>query len=130
MTRNGNGREISLTEPIWEGEVITVLEQHNRGGSVGADNIDAGILLRNKEWLSPLFADALKAGKYNNMANAEWIHRIATFLRKNKDPLNIDNYRPISPINVIYEILACIFGNRLTTLINLLTDEENIIQTE
>ena len=56
--------------------------------------------------------------------NNEWLHGIATFLRRNKGPLNLDNYRPIAQHSMIYKIRECALGNRLTPLLNLLTDEE------
>ena len=40
----------------------------------------------------------------------------------NRAPVKLDNYRPIAILNVIYEISACVFWNRLTHQLNLLTD--------
>ena len=86
-TKAGRGREQALTEPTWAGEVISVIYQLNNRNAVGADNITAGVLLRNKDWLSPLITDILRAGQYNNMMNNEWIQGLVTPIRKNKDPL-------------------------------------------
>ena len=55
--------------------------------------------------------------------NNEWIQCIVAFIRKNKDPINLDDYRPVALLNAIYKIWACVVGNRLTPLLNLLTDE-------
>ena len=35
--------------------------------------------------------------------NNDWLQGIVTFIRKNKDPLYIDNYRPITLPNMIYK---------------------------
>ena len=38
--------------------------------------------------------------------------------------MRLDNYRPITLLNTIWEMWEYIFGNRLTPLLNLLTEEE------
>ena len=53
----------------------------------------------------------------------EWLQCIVTFIRKNKDPLNLENYRTIALLDMIYKIWASVCGNILTPLLNLLTDE-------
>ena len=116
--------EVSLTESIWEGEVVAAIQQLNRRTDVGTGNIAASILLRTKYWVSPIIADILKSGKYNNKLDTGRIQRIVTFLHKNKGPLNRDDKRPITLRDLIYKICAFIVGNRLTPMANLLTDEK------
>ena len=108
---------------IWRGDVRGVIDQLNRREAGVADNIIDEILRRNKDWVSPLLTDLLNVRKYNGEMYNEWIRRIVTFRRKNKDPVNHDNYRHIALLNMICKIWACIFGNRLESILNLLAGD-------
>ena len=121
-TKTGQGHQEAITGKIWAGGVRRVIDQLNRRKAVGADNITSEILRQNENWIAPLITYILNAGQYNSEMNDEWLRGMVTFIRKNKDILNLDNYKPIALLNAIYKIWACIFGNRLTPLLNLLTD--------
>ena len=51
----------------------------------------------------------------------EWLKGVMTFIHKNKAIDNLDNYRPITLINIIYKIRASIMATRLNQALNLLT---------
>ena len=59
-----------------EGEVWNVIGQLNRIKAFGADNVTAGILRQNKNWLAPLITDILNGGEYNNEMNNDWLQEI------------------------------------------------------
>ena len=46
--------------------------------------------------MAPLITDILDDGQYNNEMHNDWIQGGVTFMRKNKDPLKLGNYRPIT----------------------------------
>ena len=110
-TRRGNSRlnkyfsprkeqSDAIAENIWEWEVGHVIDQLNRRNAVGAENITSEILRRIGNWIASLLTDIINDGEYNNEMNNEWLPGIVTLLRKNKDPPNIDNYRPTALLNI------------------------------
>ena len=52
-----------------------------------------------------------------------WLEGVITFLRKKDATDKLDNYRPITLINIIYKIWAIIMSTRLNPVLNLLTSE-------
>ena len=59
----------------------------------------------------------------NNAMRNEWLKGIMTFIRKKHAVGNLDNYRPITLIIIIYKIWAFIMAKRLNPVLNLLTPE-------
>ena len=53
-----------------------------------------------------------------------WLGGVMTFLHKKKARGDLDNYRPIALINMIYKIWATIMSQRLNPILNLLTDDD------
>ena len=52
-----------------------------------------------------------------------WLEGVITFLHKKNATDKLDNYRPITLINIIYKIWATIMAARLNTILNLITTE-------
>ena len=84
------------------GEVRNVIGQLNRRKAVGAENITAEILRQRKNCTALLITDILNDGHYNNEMDNEWIQGIVTFIRRNKAPRDLGNYRPIALLNATY----------------------------
>ena len=59
----------------------------------------------------------------NNAMPKEWLTGVMTFIHKKNAVGNLDNYRPITLINIIYKIWASIMNERLIPVLNLLTSE-------
>ena len=59
----------------------------------------------------------------NNEMPKDWLKGVMTIIHKNRDIDNMDNYRPITLISIIYKIWASIMETRLNHVLNLLTSE-------
>ena len=56
--------------------------------------------------------------KFTGELPKNWLRGIITFIFKNKDKYDINNYRPITITNIIYKIWATAITNRLQTYLN------------
>lgn len=52
------------------------------------------------------------------MAFSQRLSLITLLFKKKGDPPNLNNYRPISPTNTDYKIIAFIFANRLQNILD------------
>lgn len=52
------------------------------------------------------------------MAFSQRLSLITLLFKKKEDPPNLNNYRPISPTNTDYKIIAFIFANRLQNILD------------
>ena len=55
--------------------------------------------------------------------NNDWKKGLLTLLYKKGDKKDINNYRPIVILNSIYKIWTTVIANRLSPIMNLLTNE-------
>ena len=53
-----------------------------------------------------------------------WLNGVMTFLHKKQARDDLDNYRPITLINIIYKIWATVMTRRLNPILNLLTNDD------
>ena len=61
--------------------------------------------------------------KFTEKIPKKWLQGIITFIYKNKDKHDLNNYRPITITNIIYKIWATTITNRMKPYLNILTSE-------
>ena len=96
------------------------------GKSDGYGEIDAAISKCNIDWIAPIVTQMFNNSARSNAMPKEWIRGAITFRNKNA-PADLNNYRPIALINMIYKIGETVTTQRLNPLINLLTAESQYV---
>ena len=92
--------------------------------SVGSDDIAAETFIRNYKWLSNVLVHIFNTMKFTGKIPKQWLNGIITFIYKNKDKYDINNYRPITITNIIYKIWATVLTNKIKPYLNFLTSEQ------
>uniref|UniRef100_A0A803K7H0 Reverse transcriptase domain-containing protein n=1 Tax=Xenopus tropicalis TaxID=8364 RepID=A0A803K7H0_XENTR len=106
-----------LNNPITEEEVITAIKTLKSSSSPGPDGLPASYYKKFKEFLTPhlttLFNDMMQGHSLpTDMLQAN----LSLLPKPNKDTTNIQNYRPISVLNVDIKLFSKILGSRLNKL--------------
>ena len=126
LTKYLNNNDIHnkyLNDSITINEIKCAIRHQKNNKAVGIDNIPAEIFKVNIEW----WANELHAcfnQLWNNTHPKGWQDGIIIFFFKKGDKRNINNYRPITLLPTIYKIWSTILSNRLTPILNLLTNEQ------
>ena len=71
----------------------------------------------------PIVIDLIEITRKDNKLPKEWLSGTTVFLFKKKDPKKLDNYRPVTLLNIIYKIWAIVITNRISPLMNHITSE-------
>ena len=98
-------------------EIQKDIRKLNNGKSVGSDEISDGAIKINKDWVAPILKQMFNRFAHNNAIPKEWAKGIMTLLHKKDETDQLDNYRPIALINVIYKIWAFVMSTRLNPVI-------------
>ena len=105
-----------------ENEIQFAIQKLRNRKTVGPDEITDGIIKINEEWLSPTLKQLRNTCRDKNAMPRGWLEVITPSYIKNETG-DHNNYRPITLINVIYNLRATIMSNRLRPLLNLITQD-------
>ena len=112
-----------LNDSITINEIKNAIRQQKNNKAVGIDNIPAEIFKANIDWWANELHACFKL-LWNKTHPKGWQCGIIIFFFKKGDKRNINNYRPITLLPTIYKIWCTILSNRLTPILNLLTNEQ------
>ena len=108
--------QISETEnfqPSSIPEIIKIITNLKQSNSVGWDNIPTTILKSNINILAPILSNLINKSLATGIFPKSLKRAKIFAIFKNKDKLDVANYRPISILPVISKVYEKVFYNRL-----------------
>lgn len=98
-------------------EVMEAIEGLSSGKSPGSDGIGIELYKVYKEETSAILVEIFRAIENTGRAQGNMVEGVITLVFKGKGSiLDLENYRPISLLNVDYKILAKVLANRIKKL--------------
>ena len=104
-------------------EIKCAIRHQKNNNAAGIDNIPAEIFKANIDWWANELHACFELLR-NNTHPKGWQGGVIIFFFKKGDERKINNYRPITRLPTIYKIWPTILSNRLTPILNLLTNEQ------
>ena len=124
IAEQGGETEQYLINKISTSEIKQAISQLSNRKSVGKDGITAEVVKENEEWITPMIEIILHNCQITHSMPKQWLHGVMAFIPKGKkDKSSLNNFRPITLIQIIYKIWAIILTNRITPYMSLLTNE-------
>ena len=109
-----DGEKLNLDQPISKHEVFHTISSMNHKKSPGYDGIPVEFYIVFWNDISDMLLDSLNYSFENGRLSLSQRNGIITLLpKKDRDLLEIQNYRPISLLTVDYKIIAKTMANRL-----------------
>ena len=102
---------------INEKEVMEAIEGLNSGKSPGSDGIGIEWYKVYKHDVSPILVEVFREMERTGVVQDRMVEGVITILYKKGSKLDLENYRPISLLNVDYKILTRILANRMKRVI-------------
>ena len=114
--------EVTIPPPQWTPpqmeftlkEVTAIISQLPSRRSPGADGVTYDYVKRCKQTLAPVFTAIMNACARNRRVPSDWKHSIITLVpKKNGNPENIEDWRPISLLCTSYKIYMKLIQQKL-----------------
>lgn len=110
--------------PLTQQEVLNAILQLKSNRSPGVDGIISEFYKEFAELLAPFLFNVFSESIDKNTLPVSMTQGLITLIPKpNKDPLIINNWRPISLLNNDYKILALAFATQFKKVLNSVIDE-------
>ena len=107
-----------LAEPITEEEMYCALKSMRQSSAPGLDGLTVKFYLRFWDIVKRPLLDSFNFSyETGHLSISQRRGLIRLLPKKNKNPLFIDNWRPISLLNVDYKILTKLFAKRLKSIL-------------
>ena len=118
--------QVMCDEPISEQEVSAAVSSLNMGSSPGKDGLPAEFYKVFWPQLKKYFIECIEHSlSSESLPNSQNL-AVITLLHKGKQTDSLDNWRPISLINVDYKILAKVLSKRLESVISKLIGPQQV----
>lgn len=103
---------------ISENEVIAAIEGLKSGKSPGSDGIGIEFYKMYKKEVGPILVEVFRGMERTGLVQDRMVEGVITLIYKQKGSrLDLENYRPISLLNVDYKILTKLLANRMKRVI-------------
>lgn len=103
---------------INRGEVMEAIQGLKSGKSPGSDGIGIELYKVHKELMATILVEVFREIEKTGMVQNRMLEGVITLVFKRKGSrLDLQNYRPISLLNVDYKILAKVLANRIKRVI-------------
>uniref|UniRef100_A0A3B3HNI1 Reverse transcriptase domain-containing protein n=1 Tax=Oryzias latipes TaxID=8090 RepID=A0A3B3HNI1_ORYLA len=101
-------------DPLTKDELLNALKKMNNGKSPGNDGLSKEFYCHFWDVINPHLMEMYKECIVQQEMTATMKQGLITLIPKpNKDPVMIENWRPITLLNVDYKILALVYAQRL-----------------
>ena len=127
MPKISNGQRLECDKNITNTEVRNILfKDLNKKKSPGNDGITVGLLQTRWELLEPYFMSCVNyAIEVGELSPSQRQGVVRLIEKKNKDRRNLENWRPISLLNVDTKIFSKLLANRIKLVLpDIISDEQ------
>ena len=99
-------------------------ESNKQTSNTESGEITGEIIKQNKDWVKKAIHIMLQKMEERGRMHRKWVSGTMTYIYKGKkDQTEIQNYRPITLLNIIYKIWAIIMTEKLAVVMNVVTTE-------